>query len=103
MPPSRCNTVEYIKSNREFSIMREKAEHVISPGRRNEIEKSIDQIAVRVNDTDAVTRFDVLQNHIPQQHAFANARLPDNVHVRAPITRSNTKGSVSAPLLPHAN
>jgi hypothetical protein len=86
-----------IESDWEGEVARMEINEVIRSTRWNAIEKFFGEIAVRINQADAVTGGDVLHDEIPQQRRFSGARLADDIEVMALVGRRNAKGDFVAP------
>jgi len=97
VPPLAGHGVEEIQPNRVVEIGGVEIYDVIrSPG-RDMVEKFIGQIAVRVDDADAFTGFDVLENQIPEKRRFASPGFSDHVDVLTPVGTSKTERFSPAP------
>ena len=70
---------------------------MIRPLGRDVVQQFLGQVAVRVNDPDAMPQRDVLQNQVSQQGGFSRAGLADDVEVLPFIHGGNAKGLGIAP------
>ena len=52
---------------------------------------------MRINNCDAVSLLDVLEDEIAQQSGFSRTRLPNNVSVKTRILRMDDEGNLPAP------
>jgi hypothetical protein len=103
MPSLNWNSFEKIKPDRKILIGGVKIHNVIrSPG-WNVIKNFFGEIAVRIDDRDAFTRLNVLENQIAEQRRFSGARFPNHVNVMAPICTPKTEGFGASPNLPVAD
>jgi len=80
-----------------------KIDGLLSTGRRDVQEQFLRQIAVRIEQTDAVALLDELEDEIAQESGLPGASLADDVGVVASIGQIKTKRQFAAPRLPHAN
>jgi hypothetical protein len=81
MPAVRRHIGKDIQANGEFEITRIEIYQVIRPSRRNVVQQFLSQVAVRVNHPDAMSKSDMLDDHIPQQCGLAGASFADDVDV----------------------
>jgi hypothetical protein len=70
---------------------------MIRPLWRDVVQQFLRQVAVRVNDPDAVVQRDVLQDQVSQQGGFSSAGFADDVEVLPLIHGGNAKGLGIAP------
>ena len=69
----------------------------------NVVQQFLGQVSVRINDANAVSKGDVLQNQIAQQCGFAGTGLADDVDVLALVNGGNAKGLGIAPAMTFAD
>lgn len=58
-------------------------DRVLGPGRRNEMQQFLGEVAVWINQPDAVSGGDVLHDEITQERGFPRTRLADEVEMLA--------------------
>ena len=75
-----------------FKIAWIEVAQMISAFRRNVIEKFLGQIAVRIDDADAMPERDVLEDEIAKQRRFTRAGLSDDVDVLPLVGSGYAKG-----------
>ncbi len=81
MPVIRCDIGEQVKPDGKFNVARIEIYQVVGTLRRNVMQQLLGQVAVRVNQSDAMTKLDVLQNEIAEQRRLSRTRFPDDVYV----------------------
>ena len=89
----------HVQSDGEFKVARIEIHQMIRPLGRNVVQQFLGQVAVRVNDADAMSKRDVLQNQIPQQGRFAGAGFADDVDVLPLVHGGNAKRLGIAPAI----
>lgn len=80
-----------------------KIDRLLGPLRLDVQEQILRQIAMRVDEADAVALLDELENEIAQQRGLPGARLADDVGVVAGISQVEAKRLLAAPDMPHAD
>jgi len=83
MPVIRCYIGEQVKPDREVNVARIEIYQMVSALGRYVIQQFLGQIAVRVNQSNTMPKFDVLQNQIAQQSSLTRTGLSDDVDVLA--------------------
>ena len=83
MPVIWLHTTDDIQSDGEFKVARIEIHQMVGTLRRNVVQQFLGQIAVRVNDANAMSKCDVLQNQIAEQGRLAGACFADDVEVLA--------------------
>lgn len=73
------NIRQRIKANRSFGVGRVEVANRVGAGGRDAIRDRLSEIAVRVDDGDALPRIDVVHGEVKQGGALARARLADQV------------------------
>ena len=63
------------------------------------VKKVRSQIAVRINDADTITRFDVLENQVAKECCLACSALSDGVEMMPPVFRKKNEGRFLPPFL----
>jgi hypothetical protein len=74
---------QHIQPNREFEIARIEIYQVIGARGRNMVQQFFGQVAVGVNDANAVTKGDVLDDQVTQEGCLAGTGLSDDLNVLA--------------------
>ena len=103
MPVIRRHIADDVQSDGEFQVARIEIHQMIRPLRRDVVQQFLGQVAVRVNDANAVSKGDVLQDQVPQQRRFAGAGFADDVDVLALVHGGNAKGLGFAPAMTFAD
>jgi hypothetical protein len=67
------------------------------------LKKIESEIAVRIDDTDTFTGFDILKDEIPQERSFPRARFSQHIHVLATVGRQKAESLDASPRLPRAH
>ena len=70
--------------------------NIVDPPFGNSAEYRIYQVAVRIEEPDAVAGGNVLQNHVQQQRGLAGARAAHHVHVPHPLLGAQRHGRLLA-------
>ena len=83
MPIIRRHIADYIQSDGEFKVAGIEIHQMVGAARGNVVQQFLGQIAVRVNDANAMSKGDVLQNQVSEQRRFAGASFADDVEVLA--------------------
>lgn len=91
------NSAKQIEANGKVRVRGIEIYNVIRARRGNVIKQILGEIAMRVNDAYAATRFNVLKNQIAKQRGFARTGLSKTVHVVATISARNPEGLFAAP------
>lgn len=94
---------EQIEPDGVIEVARVKIDRLLGPLRRDVQEQILRQIAMRVDETDAVALLDELEDEIAQQRGLPGTRLADDVGVVAGISQVEAKRLLAAPGLPHAD
>jgi hypothetical protein len=79
MPFIRRDGTEQIEADWMFHVGRVEIRHILNAMAGHVVQQVIRQIAVRINDGDAMPGFNVLQNQIAEQGGFARPAFPDGV------------------------
>jgi hypothetical protein len=61
------------------------------------VQQLLRKIAMGINDGDAVTELDMLENQVAQQGCFSRARFTDDVGVKTRILRLDDEGDFTTP------
>ena len=85
MPAVWQGLTKEIEANRIFHVGRVEINHVLDAMTWYVVEQFRCKIAVRVNDTNAVSGTDVLQDEISQKRRLAGAAFPDGVKMVASV------------------
>ena len=99
MPFIPWGTGEQIQSHREFEVCRIEIHQMIGPPRRNVVQQFFGQVAVRVNEADAVTECYMLNEQIAEQCRLAGPGFANDVDMVAVVGRRNAKRPALAPSL----
>src|SRR5258708_17783025 len=91
MPVIRLNIGEQVKPYRKLNVTRIEIYQVVGTLGRNVIQQFLCQIAVRVNQSDAMSKLDVLQNQITEQCCFSRTRFSDDVDMVSLVAGRYTK------------
>jgi hypothetical protein len=75
--------------------------HVISAATRNVVEEINGEIAMWVNDADAMSSLDVLEDKVPEERRLTGAGLAKHVQVLAAVGRGKAERLDASPSLPH--
>jgi hypothetical protein len=70
---------------------------MIHPMGRQVMQEFLREVAMGVDNGDAVALLDVLEDEIPQQSGFSRTRLPNDVGVKTRILGMNDEGDLPAP------
>ena len=62
---------------------------IVEARRRNKTKRVLNEIAMRINDRDALARDDVFMNQIAEKRRFTGTRLTDNIHVPSAVIVRN--------------
>ena len=73
------NGVKEVESNRILSVGRTEIHCILDSIRRNMVKEIKCKVAMGINDADAVSGLDVLENEIAEQGRFSRARAPYGV------------------------
>src|SRR4051794_36092807 len=90
---------EEVQSNWKFKIAWVEIAEVVSTLRRNVMQELLSQIAVRIDDADAVAERNVLKDEITKESGFSGAGLSNYVDVLALILSGNAKRLGVSPAL----
>ena len=91
MSAVRWHIPKHVDPDREVEVSGVEIHQVVGTIRRDVSEDLLGEIAVRVDESDAVAKVNVLKKQIPQQRRFARAGLPDDVDMLALVSRGNAK------------
>ena len=80
-----------IEGNRKPRIRGIEIHQMIRPGAGNVIQKLLRQIPMGVNHANAMSKGDVLDNHVPKQGALARTRFSNDIQVMPQIGRADAK------------
>ena len=104
MPLLRGGLSEQIQPDGEIAVAGVKIDGLLRAVRRDVIEQLLRQIAMRVDETNAMALQDELEDEIAQQCGLSRARLADHIGVVAGIRHLKTERRfTAAPRLPHAD
>ena len=84
-------------------VRRIKNDDVIDPMARNQVQHLVDQVAMRVDDTEPLPALDVRRDELLQQGRLARAGLPDHINMPLPVRSRNAKGDLLSPNEPVAD
>src|ERR1035441_7774935 len=101
MPVVRQRLAEQVEPNRIFHVGGVEIYHVLNAMTRYEVEQFRGEIAVRVNDADAIAGTDVLQDQIAQERRFSSAAFADGVKMMAAVVTRQNKRPVLPPYFSH--
>ena len=99
MPMVRRDIRKDIQANRKFQITGIKIDEVIRPIWRNVIQEFFSQVTMRINEGNAVSQCNVLNNQIAQQRGFARTGFSDDVDVLPLVGSRNAERHARAPEL----
>ena len=71
MPLVPGNISKQVQGDGEFQVRRIEIYQVVGAPAGNVVQQFLGQVTVRINEADAVTQRDVLDNHIPQQRRLS--------------------------------
>ncbi len=74
-----------VETDGKLHVRRIEVHHVVDAVRRNEVQKLLGGVAVRVDVREAVPGVNVGQHHVLEQRRLAHARLSDHVDVPAAV------------------
>lgn len=94
---------EQIEPDGVIEVARMKIDRMLGPLRRDVQEQILREIAMRVDEADAVALLDELEDEIAQERGLPGARLADDVGVVACISQVEAKRLLAAPDMPHAD
>ena len=94
---------EQIEPDGVIEVARMKIDRLLGPLRRDVQQQILRQIAMRVDEADAVALLDELEDQVAQERGLPGARLADDVSVVAGISQVEAKRLLTAPGLPHAD
>ncbi len=100
MPLIRRGASDQIKSNRIVQSGGIEVRHVLDTAARDEVEDVRGEVAMRINDANTVTCFNVLENQIAEQSCFARAGFPNGVEMMPPVFRKKNEGRFLPPIPP---
>ncbi len=80
-----------------------KVNEVVSPVRWDAIEQFLGKITVRINQSDPMTRHEMLNDEIPQQSRFSRTRFSNQIEVLAVIRNRKADRVILAPNFPRAD
>jgi hypothetical protein len=92
-----------VQSDGEFDVPRVEIHEMIGPLRRDVVQQFLRQIAVRIDDADAMAERYVLQDEVAEQRGLAGAGLADDVEVLALVHGGHAERPGVAPALPFAD
>jgi hypothetical protein len=98
VPRLRRHALKQIERDRVLRVGWIEVHNVIRPPPRDVVEKVLSQVAVRIEDRDPSTRFDVLQDEASKQRRFARARLSDDVQVLATVGTAKLERQFPSPI-----
>ena len=73
--------------------------YIIGSPRWNMVKKLLCQVAMRVDEPDPATGFDILENQIAKKCGLTRACLPDDIDMLPALGRVHTEAAFTAPLL----
>ena len=79
MPRIRRGVCQQVEANGKFHVGRIEIRHVLDTVAGNAVKQFIRQVAVRINNGNAMTGFDVLQDQIAEQRRFSRAAFANGV------------------------
>jgi hypothetical protein len=91
MPVIRRDIGEQVKSNGKFNVARIEIYQMVSTFGRNVIQQFFGQITMRVNQSNAVPKLDVLQDQIAEQCSFARTSFSNDVDMLPLVTLGYAK------------
>ena len=103
MPPCGYHIGQQVQSHRMFKIGGIEIDDVVGSPRRDQIEDFLSEIAVRIQDGDAVTGFDILCDQTFQETRFSRARLADKICVLHAVGQPKAEGLLPSPNVPFAD
>jgi len=96
------NVCQKIEADRVLAVGGVENHQVVGPAWRDVRQDALHQVAVRVDDADAPTSQDVLEDQVVQQRGFAGAVLAENIEVLAAALLAQAKGDIGVEG-PHAH
>ena len=95
---------EQIEPDGVIEVARVEIDRLLGTHGRDVIEQFLRQIAVRVDEADAMALLDELEDEVAQERRLPGTRLADDVGVVAGIAQLKTERRfTAAPRLPHAD
>lgn len=88
-----------VQADGELQVGRVEVHEVVGPLRRDVVQDLIREVAVRVDEADAVPEGDVLHDHVMQEGRLAAARLADDVDVLPLVGDEDAESLGPAPAL----
>ena len=91
MPLVLRHVRQQIEGDGEFQVRRIKINQMIGSPARDVIQQFLGQIAVRVNQADAMPQRDVLDDHVSQHRGLAGTGFADDINVLPQIRQGNAE------------
>ena len=88
-----------IEADGEVNITRIEIHHIIRSVRWNVVQQFLRQVSVRINQTNTMSKGDMLEDEIAQKRRFPGTRLSDDVYVLPLVCGRYAKGPRTAPVL----
>jgi hypothetical protein len=99
MPGIRRHIADYVQSDGEFKVARIEIHQMVGTVPGNVVQQFLGKVAVRVNQANAMSKGDVLQNQIAKQRRLAGAGFADDVEVLALVLGGYAKGPGFTPAM----
>ena len=94
----RWRVIQQIEPDWKFHVRRIEIRHVLDAMPGNVVENVICQVAVRINDGNAMPGLDVLEDQIAEQGGFARPAFPDGVKMVPAVTVRKREGQLLPPM-----
>jgi hypothetical protein len=95
------NALEEVQANSHVGVGWMEIDHVIRAPAGNVIEEIDGEIAMRIDDPDAMSSFNVLEDEVPEERRLARAGLSEHVQMLTAVGRGKAERLVASPSLPH--
>ena len=91
------NPLKQVQADGEVMIDRVEIGHVIGSPSRNVVEEFVGKVAVRINQCDPMSGFNVLNDHVSEEGRLSGARFADHIQVMPSILTFKTEGMIVTP------
>jgi len=99
----RSHVRDQVDTDGEFKVTRIEVAQVVGSGWRNVVKKAFGQVAVGIDQTEAMPQGDMLDDHVSQERRLAGAGLSDHVDVLALVNLGNAKNQWISPPMSFPN
>ena len=99
MPVIRWDIGQEVQPDGELQVAGIEIDQVIRPRGRDVMQQFLGEIPMGIDQSDAVTGGDVLNDHVPQQSRLAGTGFPDDIGVMPGILGLEAEQGITAPIL----